>query len=178
MPGTFDEQQDIVAQAQQMAGSDAGKIGGGTVSLARNLAGPAAKIAQVAETRQAALEAQTKANLLAAQHGQAMQSLNDQVADHIIGHLGSETVAERHQKMDDVSKQIVLMRKRSKEAKETTGNMVAAQTYDQVAEVLTKRLRSMQQEDVQASTQPAQMEPVTDQVGPGPQPIAPRTPKF
>ena len=114
---------------------------------------------QVAATRQAAVQANAQQGLQAATGGggQVPPSLNDQIAHHLL-HVKTlqdlDPVANREEYMNKVSEMIEEMEKKAKGVeKSKTGNVAAAQTYQQVAQILKQRLRKMQNEDAGTPSQ-------------------------
>jgi hypothetical protein len=139
---------------------------------------------RVAATRQAALEAQTKQNLqkLGSDHAEAMESLNDRIADHVIKQLREQEVKEidpdtdPEGHMQELATRIKEMENKAKSVdKSGTGNVGAMNTYLQVADILKKRLHRMQSQDagIPANTQVNQ--PASAPAAP-PQPVPPTFP--
>lgn len=169
-------------EANLGAGSTGVPPGGQLEADLLSLSDPAKRAAQVEATRRAAVEANAKKNLEIAQGKSAekMRALNNQVADHIMEGFDLDDVTQRNEYMRELSSRIVEIRKKAKEAKDTTGNLEAANTYNQVSEILTKRLHDLQSEDISAAMAPVPggaVQPVQDNVGPGPAPATPRLPK-
>jgi hypothetical protein len=120
----------------------------------QNMSDPAKAAARVAQTRQAAVEANAQQGLKAAlddQHQATMRSINDQHADRIMEGFNLDTALERHQYMKLLSKKISDIQKLAGDAKDKTGNMVAHNTYMQVSNILSQRLHSLQSEDTGTS---------------------------
>jgi hypothetical protein len=131
---------------------------------------------KVQATRQAAMEANTARNLKAAldtQHQGKMQSLNDQVADHIMKSTEPDPDTQPQLYMDRLSERIVDMEKQAKAVQKSgTGNQGAYLTYMKVAEILKQRLHALQSKAVGAPIQLMQktVQPPTEQ------PMLPRLP--
>jgi len=119
------------------------------------LSDPAKKIAN---TRKAAVEANAAKNLKMLGEGQAMRakSLNDQAADFVMNMLKPNAERDPDGYMRDLELRIADMETKAKAVKASkSGNVEAEQTYQQVAEVLRKRLQAMQNDQMQATSQPA-----------------------
>jgi hypothetical protein len=113
---------------------------------------------RVASTQPAAMEANTANNLRAATGGggKMQPALVEQAAEAILDQYRDKT-QQRKIKMGELSTRIMEMEKQAKIAHDTTGNMVASNTYMQVAKILKSRLHALQSEDVgvTATSQPA-----------------------
>lgn len=97
---------------------------------------------QVAATRQAAMQQNAAAGLKAATGGggQVPPSLNDQIADHIMGLMKSP-----REQMSDLTDKIMELEKQAKDVEKSgTGNVTAQNAYLQVAAVLKARLHALQ----------------------------------
>lgn len=118
--------------------------------LAQDLAGLSDPAKRVAETRQAAVEANAARNLKTLQAGQAARakSLNDQAADFVMKSLKPDPDKNPAGYKTDLEIRIADMETKAKEAKKSK-NVTAEQTYMQVAEILRKRLHGMQNAEMQ-----------------------------
>jgi Pyruvate/2-oxoacid:ferredoxin oxidoreductase gamma subunit len=99
---------------------------------------------RVEETRRAAVEANAQRNLQIAQqqHQAQMQALDEQAADQIMLKSYKEDPAE-YARM--ITKRIADMEKQAADVKASpTGNTAAAGTFTQVAELLKRRLKRLQ----------------------------------
>ena len=109
---------------------------------------------RVAETRDAAVEANATKNLGLMEAGNAdqMQSLDEQAADQIMAQFRSPEHKNRMQLQEEAKEfgnRIKEMEKLAKDVEASgTGNTKAYDTYMQVADILRKKLRNLQTQAV------------------------------
>ena len=123
--------------------------------LRRDLEGLSDRAKRVEQTRRPAAVANAAQNLRAATGGGGqIQSLDDQAADQVLTHLRTkenktvDPAADPAGYMDELLKRIKEMEKQANDVKISgTGNVAASNTYMQVAQILRKRLRTLQSQN-------------------------------
>lgn len=141
-------------------------VGGAGVSgqMADDVRALSDQAKRIQATRQAAVQANAQQGLKAATGGggQVPPSLNDQIAHHLL-HVKTiqdlDPVANRGEYMNKLSEMIMEMEDKAKDVeKSKTGNIGAAQTYRQVAQILKTRLHNMQSQDAGTPQNPDLMQ--------------------
>lgn len=118
--------------------------GGGSTS--RDLAAMTDSAKRVAETQAAAMNANTQQNLNVAtgkNQGQ-MTALVDKIGTHVAKTAGVDSDADPEKYLKTLTARIKTLTDLADEAKNTTGNQSAANTYMQVVNILTQRLNTFQ----------------------------------
>lgn len=141
-----------MADTQAGVGAQGLKQGG---QMEADIAAMSNQAKRIAETRQAAVEANAAKNLEMLRKGNEMraQSLNDQAADFVMKALKPNAKTNPQGYMRDLELRIADMETKAKEVKKSkSGNVEAEQTYMKVSEILRKRLLAMQNEQMQATT--------------------------
>jgi hypothetical protein len=116
------------------------------------LSDPAKRAAQVAATRQAAMNANTQQNLQAATSGQGdIKSLHQLVTDHIMSQTTPDPESQPNQYVKYILDRIDSLKKEQDVAKKVK-NVQAVQTYQQVMDTLHQRAMDVQNKLAQRMT--------------------------
>ena len=125
------------------AGSTGVPQGGALQSDLTALSDPAKKAAQVAATRQAAVQGNAQQNLQRVQQGQPAKSLGDMIADHVMSQTDPDPEKEPQRYLTYASGRIADLMAEQATAKKLK-NQKAVQSYDQVIGILQGRMKGVQ----------------------------------
>jgi len=117
---------------------------------------------RIAETRQAAVNANAAQNLAELKKGEAAQfkSLDDRMMAELIKRTQPTLEKDRTGYIKMLQLRAAELRTKAQDVKTSkTGNIQAEKTYQQAADLLMQRVIALQNEDVGAETQPATSQP-------------------